>query len=241
MGNLIKRLRKGEDCSMNTETTTPEGDAISRALQRAYLAGFNAAGEGYNGEYPFSDSGRCPTSDEDWIIGRDMVIEKLSAALRAHPAPVGGETEGPTIEALTKSQTFWYSSNDEECWQGGPYDTREEAEGKAKASEHRLIVEATKTPIRVSLCFDEASFIEQAEESLYDRANEDGDPLLDFLPAVNLDLQARVRAAIDDWQVAHQLAPVAWRFDSTGPVETASWALPAHPISTDHDGGEVKG
>ena len=90
MGNLIKRLRKGEDCSMNTETTTPEGDAISRALQRAYLAGFNAAGEGYNGEYPFSDSGRCPSSDEDWITGRDMVIEKLIAAL---PSPQNGESE----------------------------------------------------------------------------------------------------------------------------------------------------
>lgn len=132
---------------------------------------------------------------------------------------------GPrTIDALTQSQTFWYSSNDEECWQGGPYDTREEAEIEAKANEHRLIMEATKGPIRVSRFFCQASFIEQAEESLYDMANEDGDPLLDFLADVNLDLQARVRAAIDEWQVAHQLSPVAWRFDSTGPVEIAAWA-----------------
>lgn len=128
------------------------------------------------------------------------------------------------IEQLTQDQTAWYSSNDEECWQGGPYDTREEAEAEAKASEHRLICEASKSPIRISRLFDQATFIEQAEESLYDMANEDGDPILDFKPEVNLDLQARVRATIDDWQVAHQLAPVAWRFDWSGPAEVAAWA-----------------
>lgn len=86
-----RRNPKNEDSRMIiTDTTTPEaGDTISRALQRAYLAGFNAAGEGYNGEYPFSDSGRCPSSDEDWITGRDMVIEKLIAAI---PSPQNGES-----------------------------------------------------------------------------------------------------------------------------------------------------
>lgn len=129
-----------------------------------------------------------------------------------------------TLSELTAPQTHWYSSNDEECWAGGPYDTREEAEVEAKANEHRLIMQATKTPIRVSRFFDQADFIEQAEESLYDIANEDGDPLLDFTPQVNLDLQARVRVAIDEWQVAHQLSPVAWRFDTSGDVEIAAWA-----------------
>lgn len=133
-------------------------------------------------------------------------------------------TASRTIEHLTQPQTHWYSSNDEEVWHGGPYDTREEAEAEAKANEHRLIVQATKGPIRVSRFFDQAEFIEQAEESLYDVANEDGDPLLDFPRDVNLDLQARVRAAIDEWQVEHQLSPVAWRFDGSGPVEIAAWA-----------------
>ena len=129
-----------------------------------------------------------------------------------------------TLLELTAPQTSWYSSNDDECWSGGPYDTREEAEVEAKANEHRLIMQATKTPIRVSRFFDQADFIEQAEESLYDLANEDGDPVLDFTPEVNLDLRARVRAAIDEWQVAHQLSPVAWRFDTSGDVEIAAWA-----------------
>lgn len=129
-----------------------------------------------------------------------------------------------TIEQLTAPHTAWYSSNDEENWQGGPYDTREEAEAEAKASEHRLIMQATKGQIRVSRFFDQGNFFEQAEESLYDICNEDGDPILDFTPEVNLDLQARVRAAIDAWQVAHQLSPQGWRFDSCGDVEIAAWA-----------------
>ena len=140
----------------------------------------------------------------------------------AHMTP--GDASAPrTIEQLTQPHTAWYSSNDEEVWSGGPYDTREEAEDEAKANEHRLIMQASKGPIRLSRFFDQADFIEQAEENLYDMANDDGDPILDFPPAVNLDLQARVRVAIDEWQVAHQLSPVAWRFDSSGPVEFAEW------------------
>lgn len=135
-----------------------------------------------------------------------------------------GEAADVTIDALIKATTAWYSSNDEENWIGGPYDTREEAEAEAKANEHLLIMQATKASIRVSRFFDQGSFFENAEECLYDMTNEDGDPLLDFKPEVNLDLQARVRAAIDEWQVAHQLSPVAWRFDSSGKIEIAAWA-----------------
>ncbi|AZV00371.1 hypothetical protein pthi1_p06 [Paracoccus phage vB_PthS_Pthi1] len=129
-----------------------------------------------------------------------------------------------TIEQLTASETAWYSSNDEDVWTGGPYDTRQEAEEEAKANWHRLIMRATKTPIRVSKHFDQGGFFEAAEESLYDLCNEDGDPTLDFDPAVNLDLQTRVRAAIDEWQVAHQLAPTPWRFSGGDEPEIAAWA-----------------
>lgn len=129
-----------------------------------------------------------------------------------------------TLAELTAANTAWYSSNDEEFWSGGPYDTREEAEVEAKANEHRLIMQATKGPIRVSSLFDQDRFFEDAEESLYDQAGEDGDPLLDFTGEVINDLQAMVRAAIDAWQVKHQLSPMPWLFSSSGPVEIAAWA-----------------
>lgn len=130
-----------------------------------------------------------------------------------------------TIEELTEADTSWYSSNDEVVWHGGPYATREEAEACAKDEEHRLITLATKRAIRVSHFFDQGSFFEAADERLYDLSNEDGDPILDFATAVNLDLQERVRAAIDEWQVAHQLAPAQWRFDSCDEPKLAAWVL----------------
>ena len=48
--------------------------------EKAYLAGFNAAGEGYNGEWPFHDKGISPDTDEGWLIGRDMAIAALLPA-----------------------------------------------------------------------------------------------------------------------------------------------------------------
>ena len=39
----------------------------------AYLAGFNASGEGWNGEYPFSDKSKSPEDDPDWIATRDRI------------------------------------------------------------------------------------------------------------------------------------------------------------------------
>lgn len=129
-----------------------------------------------------------------------------------------------TIEQLTASNTAWYSSNDKEVWTGGPYDTRQEAEKEAEANGHRLIMRATKDPDRVSEHFDQGEFFDAAEGSLYDLCNEDGDPILDFDSAVNLDLQSRVRAAIDEWQVAHQLSPMPWRFSSSDEPEIAAWA-----------------
>lgn len=128
-----------------------------------------------------------------------------------------------SIEELTAPRTAWFSSNDEECWTGGPYDTREEAEAGADGEEHRLVTQATKTPIRVSRLFGAEHFLEGADEALYDYSNEEGDPTLDFTPAAILDLQARVRAAIDEWQVAHQLAPTAWAFTSCDEAEAAAW------------------
>ena len=128
-----------------------------------------------------------------------------------------------TIDQLTAGQTAWYTSNDVEVWAGGPGESREEAEAEAEAEEHRLIMQATKGPILVSDYFDQEAFFEAAEESLYDQCNEDGDPILDFKPEVNADLQARVRKAIDEWQVAHQLSPMPWAFDNCDESELAAW------------------
>lgn len=132
-----------------------------------------------------------------------------------------------TLDELTAGMTAWYSSNSEDIWTGGPYETREEAEDMAQGDEHCLIMRATKVPIRVSAFFDVDRFVESTEERLLDQGNEDGDPLLDFSGEVFADLQCRVRAAIDEWQVAHQLSPMPWAFfDNEGPM-LAAWTTRA--------------
>lgn len=129
-----------------------------------------------------------------------------------------------SLEQLTAKHTGWYTSNDEEHWAAGPFETREEAEEVAKGHEHRLITQATKGPVRVSSQFDVEEFIEAANEALYDMGNEDGDPIIDLSMEASNDLRVRVRAAIDEWQVAHQIAPHPWCFDSTTETEIAAWA-----------------
>jgi hypothetical protein len=55
------------------------------ALEAAYLAGFNASGEGYNGEYPFEHKGKNCTDDPIWCKDRD---NELAAIKQARSAPV---------------------------------------------------------------------------------------------------------------------------------------------------------
>lgn len=46
-------------------------EILANAFREAYLLGFNASGEGYNGEYPFSDNHSPPESNSDWCKNRD--------------------------------------------------------------------------------------------------------------------------------------------------------------------------
>ena len=54
-------------------------EAMKLALEAAYLAGFNASGEGYNAEYPFGDYARNPEEDAAWIKARDNALREALA------------------------------------------------------------------------------------------------------------------------------------------------------------------
>ena len=62
---------------------TTKDEALKLALEAAYLAGFNASGEGYNGEYPFQDHNAHPVQDKGWCERRDEYIRE---ALAEQPA-----------------------------------------------------------------------------------------------------------------------------------------------------------
>jgi hypothetical protein len=66
-------------------------EALKLALEAAYLAGFNASGEGWNGEYPFGDYSQQPEQDKNWYAERDDFIkgvQKLFDDKRAQPTHV---------------------------------------------------------------------------------------------------------------------------------------------------------
>ena len=52
-------------------------DKLKQLLEKAYLAGFSASGEGYNGEYPFRDKGLWPDDNADWCQERDEKLKEL--------------------------------------------------------------------------------------------------------------------------------------------------------------------
>jgi hypothetical protein len=54
-------------------------DDLVRLLHAAYLAGFKASGEGWNGEYPFGQNGTDMEADEYYKQRRDKAIEALIA------------------------------------------------------------------------------------------------------------------------------------------------------------------
>jgi hypothetical protein len=62
-----------------------ERERADRLMRLAYLAGWNASGEGYNAEYPFGDSDMDPEADAKWIAVRDTALDaarrKANAAI----------------------------------------------------------------------------------------------------------------------------------------------------------------
>ncbi len=54
-----------------------EIDRLRSLFEAAYLAGFMASGEGWNGEHPFQDRGLDPSDDDYWRERRDVDLARL--------------------------------------------------------------------------------------------------------------------------------------------------------------------
>ena len=103
-----------------------QDEALKLALEAAYLEGFNASGEGYNGEYPFQDNDVSPEKDNGWIRGRDNRISAIKEAL-AQPERdyERGFVDGmlkPAQSSVDKavnamSQRTWVGLTDEDIWE----------------------------------------------------------------------------------------------------------------------------
>lgn len=77
---------------------------MEEALKKAFRAGFDASGEGYNGEYPFRDHGQSPETDKDWVAQRDKEVLEILAEQPAQRKPL---TE-PQKQALAEN---WFAED----------------------------------------------------------------------------------------------------------------------------------
>jgi hypothetical protein len=68
-------------------------------VQRAYLAGFNASTQWWNGEFPFAEDKTCPTTDPDWISERDT-------ALRADNDRLWATSKHERVQHIKRGTTY---------------------------------------------------------------------------------------------------------------------------------------
>jgi len=105
----------------------------------------------------------------------------------------------------------WWAGPDEEWFEVGPCETREQAFDEAKdyfEGEGFHIIEARNPPLRLSEWADIKNILEHAEDNLEDsdRTNEnDNGPWFEATKAQRADLADRIKRACDEWQDAHGL------------------------------------
>jgi hypothetical protein len=76
-------------------------------LEAAYLAGFNASGEGYNGEYPFQDHNAHPEQDADWVGDRDNKLSAIKQALALDKKAENARELGLDYEPVQEPLEYW--------------------------------------------------------------------------------------------------------------------------------------
>ena len=119
---------------------------------------------------------------------------------------------------MTQPDWKWYAGSNEEGFHSDPFDTREEAID-ALDGNRGFILEAHRRPLALSSYFDATRFLEDAEESAYELANPDGEPLFEATNTQIEDLEERVRKAIDQWQESHNMVFISWYFSQSRNLE----------------------
>lgn len=134
---------------------------------------------------------------------------------------------------------FWWT-RDEESYHGGPCATREEAladaisDGTFEPGDTITTAWCTIHHLKLSAFFDADRLLEDIEDNqVDDYQNEDGDAVFDVTPDQKADLQAMVRAAIDEWEVKHGLKFSSWYFANC--TQSEQHTMPGEPESVEED------
>lgn len=138
----------------------------------------------------------------------------------------------------------WWCSSDAETYQG-PHFTREDAiaagldysmgehrDESGKLMCHFYIAEARQAPLLLSDWIDVERMIIDADETLSESdrtaAECDEGPFFEVSSEQHNDLEARIKAACNEWQKAHALVFTCKTFSDSRNQETI--LRPAHPI-----------
>lgn len=117
----------------------------------------------------------------------------------------------------------WYAGSEDYIFDTGPFDTREECIEEARALGVEdfdggiHVIEACKSDVLLSSCFDVHGFLDQADDRMFDQMGEDGGSL--FSENITADqikgLEAEIKLAIDHWQQHHNLTFTPWCFHAS--------------------------
>lgn len=126
-------------------------------------------------------------------------------------------------EALTNAEVVWhwYAGDNDEVYTTGPHSSRDEAltEACGMGWERIVLCEACKVPVKLSSYFSTEGILEAVSED-DDLTNEYGDGVeISTTPEQSRELEALVRAVIDDWQARHKIIIDPWAFTEVRKVE----------------------
>lgn len=119
---------------------------------------------------------------------------------------------------IEQTEWRWYVGKDEERYTTECVDRDEAVYIAREEYEGAHIIEACKpVNIPISGYFHAGRFIEYAEDAAYDvhADPESGEPVFDLEPEQMADLQAMVRAAMDEWQAKHGLTFQGFAFSAS--------------------------
>lgn len=146
-----------------------------------------------------------------------------------------GVTSHNEVRTQPESATaalFWYASGDEEMYNIGPCDTREQVIAAALADEVGIspdlkrqcfsIIQAAQEPLKLSHIIDVDDIVDRSLDGMLGEAcGHDHDPtdLIDHIKKEQWDaLQIRLRSVTDEWQAEQKIVVVPNMFtDSTNP------------------------
>ena len=159
----------------------------------------------------------------------------LEAARKMHAELCNTETAGLGAYKIKAASTWaesgysWWAGSNEEVYQVGPHETREQALLEALSNDWDCIYLTQANKGKATFPHVADMILERYEESNEELGNPDGDGFtLESTPAQETDLQERLEIAFNLWMEQHGLEPRVWSFGDMKVTESFCVNLHEH-------------